>query len=206
MSDTPFPAGAAPDGAAPMAAQRPTPAPTARCARPTPRGGGARGRRPAMTRRTRAAARRADPDPDAQPGAVPGARRAADRRARHLRRAAQAAARQERRVGIVLQRSPETEQPGAADLHEVGTEASVLRYLTTPDGTHHVVTRGERRFRIRELLPGYGHLVARVDYLEPAIGEDAESSRPRLRRGRRRRRDRARGADAPAARSAWPRC
>ncbi|MET0509758.1 MAG: endopeptidase La, partial [Burkholderiaceae bacterium] len=81
-------------------------------------------------------------------------------------------ARQERRVGIVLQRKPETEQPGADDLYEVGTEASILRYLTTPDGTHHVVARGERRFRILELLPGYGHLVARVEYLEAPIGED----------------------------------
>ncbi len=95
--------------------------------------------------------------------------------------AAQAAARQERRVGIVLQRQPETEAPALDDLHPVGTEAAILRYLTTPDGTHHVVARGERRFRIKELLPGFPHLVARVEYLEPAISDRppqaAEASR-----------------------------
>ena len=88
--------------------------------------------------------------------------------------AAQAAARQERPVGIVLQRTPETEAPKLADLHPVGTEGVILRYLTTPDGTHHVVARGERRFRIKELLSGYEHLVARVEYLEQPIGERAE--------------------------------
>ncbi|MGE3921721.1 MAG: endopeptidase La [Lautropia sp.] len=89
--------------------------------------------------------------------------------------AAQSAARQERRIGIVLQRRPETEQPSSAeDLYEIGTEASILRYLTTPDGTHHVVVRGERRFRIRELIRGHDHFAARVEYLEPAFGEKAE--------------------------------
>jgi ATP-dependent Lon protease len=57
----------------------------------------------------------------------------------------------------------------------VGTSAQILRYVTAPDGSHHVICRGVRRFRVIEFLPGYPHLVARVDevgiaeVLAPAI-------------------------------------
>jgi ATP-dependent Lon protease len=76
---------------------------------------------------------------------------------------AQAAARADKPVGVVLQSDPSVEAPGPEHLHRVGTVAEILRYVTAPDGSHHMVTRGTRRFRIREFLPGYPFLVARVD-------------------------------------------
>ena len=77
--------------------------------------------------------------------------------------AAQAAARSDKPVGVVLQTDPSVDLPGPEHLHRVGTVAEILRYVTTPDGSHHVVTRGTRRFRIREFLPDFPFLVARVD-------------------------------------------
>ena len=77
--------------------------------------------------------------------------------------AVQEAARSKRRVGVVLQKDSGVEAPGAADLHEVGTAAAVLRYLTTPDGTHHLVAQGQQRFRIVRFLDGWPFLVARVE-------------------------------------------
>ena len=44
--------------------------------------------------------------------------------------------------------------------------AEILRYVTTPDGNHHIVSRGTRRFRISEFLTGYPFLVALVDEVE----------------------------------------
>ena len=41
--------------------------------------------------------------------------------------------------------------------------AEILRYVTAPDGNHHLVARGTRRFRVLEFLPGYPYLVARID-------------------------------------------
>jgi ATP-dependent Lon protease len=76
--------------------------------------------------------------------------------------AAQAAIRLNRPIGLVLQREAGTEDPIPVDLHRMGTEAGVLRYVTSPDGTHHVICQGERRFRIIEFLEGYPFLVARV--------------------------------------------
>lgn len=76
---------------------------------------------------------------------------------------AQAAARADKPVGVVLQKDPSVDTPGPDDLHRVGTLAEILRYVTAPDGSHHIVTRGTRRFRITEFLPDYPFLVALVD-------------------------------------------
>jgi ATP-dependent Lon protease len=77
--------------------------------------------------------------------------------------AAQAAARQQRPVGLLLQRDPEMVEPGPADLHGVGTSARILRYLTGPDGTHNVICQGEQRFRVAGWVEGYPFLAARVE-------------------------------------------
>ncbi|MEO6985852.1 MAG: endopeptidase La [Paralcaligenes sp.] len=77
--------------------------------------------------------------------------------------AAQEAARAGRQIGIVLQRSPETADPGPDDLYSVGTVASILRYVTTPDGSHHIICQGEQRFRIRNFLEGFPFLAAHVE-------------------------------------------
>lgn len=68
--------------------------------------------------------------------------------------AAQQALREQRPVGIVLQRSPETEEPGPDDLYRVATIANIVRYITAPDGTHHIVCQGVQRARILDFLPG----------------------------------------------------
>ena len=49
--------------------------------------------------------------------------------------AAQEAVRTERPLGLLLQRAAETEAPTPRDLYTVGTLATILRYVTTPDGT-----------------------------------------------------------------------
>ena len=87
--------------------------------------------------------------------------------------AAQTAIRLNRPVGLVLQRDPTHDDPMPVDLHRVGTEANLLRYVTSPDGSHHVICQGERRFRITEFLDGYPFLVARVE----RIAEPEEASR-----------------------------
>ena len=91
--------------------------------------------------------------------------------------AAQAAAKTKRQIGILLQRNPETERPGPDELCLVGTLANILRYVTTPDGTHHVICQGQQRFRVVEYLEGYPFLVARVGRIEEpeAAGNDIEA-------------------------------
>jgi ATP-dependent Lon protease len=76
--------------------------------------------------------------------------------------AAQQAVREQRQVGILLQRSADVDDPTAIDMHRMGTIANIVRYITAPDGTNHLVCQGEQRFQIDEYLPGWPFLVARV--------------------------------------------
>jgi len=78
---------------------------------------------------------------------------------------AQEAVRTESKVGFLLQKNPNTEDPGFDDLHRIGTAASIVRYITAPDGTHHLVCQGERRFRVLDAVGGFPYLVARVEFL-----------------------------------------
>ncbi|MCP3401603.1 endopeptidase La [Bradyrhizobium sp. CCGB20] len=79
--------------------------------------------------------------------------------------AAQQALREQRPVGIVLQRSPEIEDPGPDDLYRVATIANIVRYITAPDGTHHIVCQGVQRARILDFLPGTPFPAARIQQI-----------------------------------------
>ena len=84
--------------------------------------------------------------------------------------AAQQAMREQRQVGILLQRSADVDDPTAIDMHRMGTVANVVRYITAPDGTNHIVCQGEQRFQIGEYLSGWPFLVARVVQIpEPGL-------------------------------------
>jgi ATP-dependent Lon protease len=76
--------------------------------------------------------------------------------------AAQQAMREQRPVGILMQRDPKQADPSPIDMHRFGTVANVVRFLTAPDGTHHMVCQGEQRFQIEEFLGGWPFFVARV--------------------------------------------
>jgi ATP-dependent Lon protease len=79
--------------------------------------------------------------------------------------AAQDAVRTGRKIGLLLQRDPGVEKPSATDLYEVGVLASVVRYVTGPDGTHHMVCQGESRFRMLQIVRDTPFLAARIEAL-----------------------------------------
>jgi ATP-dependent Lon protease len=91
--------------------------------------------------------------------------------------AAQQAVRDQRQVGILMQRDAEVADPSAIDMHRMGTVANIVRYLTAPDGTNHLVCQGEQRFQIVEYLTGWPFMVARVLQIpEPAVrGPEVEA-------------------------------
>jgi ATP-dependent Lon protease len=90
------------------------------------------------------------------------------------RAAAQEAVRLNRSVGVLLQNKPETDEPGPADLHWVGTTANVIRYVTVAEGAHHLICQGERRFRVLQFLDGWPFPVARVQFVDEPETTDAE--------------------------------
>ena len=76
--------------------------------------------------------------------------------------AAQQAVREQRQVGILMQRAADVADPAPVDMHRMGTVASIVRYITAPDGTHHLVCQGDQRFQVTEFLNGWPFFVARV--------------------------------------------
>lgn len=62
--------------------------------------------------------------------------------------AVQAAIREERQVGVLLQRDPDRSDPDGPELYGFGTVCNVLRFLAAADDTQHAVLQGVRRFEV----------------------------------------------------------
>src|SRR5215469_2590777 len=69
--------------------------------------------------------------------------------------AAQRAVREQKPIGVLMQRNNEAEDPIPVDMHRMGTIANIVRYMTTPDGAHHLICQGEQRFRVLDYLNGW---------------------------------------------------
>src|SRR6202034_2711685 len=67
-----------------------------------------------------------------------------------------------RKVGVLLQ-ATEGESPDPEQLHRVGTVASIVRFVTAPDGTHHLIAQGEQRFTVLDYVSREPFLVARIE-------------------------------------------
>jgi ATP-dependent Lon protease len=97
---------------------------------------------------------------------------------------AQEATRAQRKVGFLLQKDADKDEVAPEDLYRFGTEASILRYVTAPDGGHHIVVQGERRFRVLDFKDGLPFLLARVEYVAdaPAVSSEVEALALNLKR------------------------
>ena len=83
--------------------------------------------------------------------------------------AAQTAVREQKPVGIVMQRNAELADPLPIDLHRMGTVANIVRYITAPDGSNHLICQGEQRFRVVDYLNGWPFFVAKTERIpEPS--------------------------------------
>jgi ATP-dependent Lon protease len=91
--------------------------------------------------------------------------------------AVEEAVRSNRPIGFVLQHDAASEDPEPGELHTVGTTAGILRFVTGPDGAHHVVCQNQHRFRVAEFIPGFPFMLARVEIiLDPsATGKEIEA-------------------------------
>jgi ATP-dependent Lon protease len=84
--------------------------------------------------------------------------------------AAQEAVRTQRRVGLLLQKDPAIDDPETEGLHRVGTAASIVRFITAADGTHHLICQGEQRFSVLDFASQEPFFMARIEpYKEVAV-------------------------------------
>ena len=89
--------------------------------------------------------------------------------------AAQEAVRTQRRVGLLLQNDAVADAGADASdapegLHRVGTAATIVRFITAQDGTHHLICQGEQRFTVLDYVSRDPFLVARIEtHKEPTV-------------------------------------
>ncbi|ESU18656.1 ATP-dependent protease La [Flavobacterium cauense R2A-7] len=65
-------------------------------------------------------------------------------------------------IGVVAQRDENVEEPTAADIHNVGTVARILRVLKLPDGNTTVILQGKKRFEIDSVTTEEPYLKAKI--------------------------------------------
>jgi ATP-dependent Lon protease len=87
--------------------------------------------------------------------------------------AAQEAVRTQRRVGLVLQAETSADAD-SEELHSVGTAASIVRFVTAADGTHHLIAQGEERFTVLDYVSRDPFLVARIEPHKEVTAIDRE--------------------------------
>ena len=77
-------------------------------------------------------------------------------------KALEAAMEGDSRILLVAQKQPETDDPGEADLHSIGTIGSVLQLVKLPDGTVKVLVEGQSRGQLQSCFETDGMLRANV--------------------------------------------
>jgi len=79
-----------------------------------------------------------------------------------------------RLLALVAARDPQVDQPGFADLYEVGTAALVHRMLRMPDGTLRVLVQGLRRVKVGPPIREQPYLVGEITELPDVVHESKE--------------------------------
>ena len=88
--------------------------------------------------------------------------------------ALQEAARTEQHLAVVLQREPLTETPSLGDLHAIGTEARLLRYVTGRDGSHNAIVQGIGRVRVEAVVSNASHPVVTISHIPEPSDRNSE--------------------------------
>ncbi|HET7225853.1 MAG TPA: endopeptidase La [Candidatus Eisenbacteria bacterium] len=81
----------------------------------------------------------------------------------------------DRTIAVVAQKDPSIEEPGYADLHEVGSMGTVLRMVRFPDGRYSVLVQGVARVRMTGLVTDTPYLKAHIEPLADVDSGDVET-------------------------------
>lgn len=89
-------------------------------------------------------------------------------------RALEAVMREDKQILLVAQRNAAQDDPGAADLYDVGTVSTVLQLLKLPDGTVKVLVEGGKRARVTGFKETDQYFEAYTAPIEEAAAEAPE--------------------------------
>ena len=86
------------------------------------------------------------------------------------------AMKKDRKVVLLMQKNPDTNEPRPADLYQVGVLASIEKVLKGERGEVSALVRGEARIRVTDLVSTHPVFEATVEYIPEtiSIGENVE--------------------------------
>ena len=100
-------------------------------------------------------------------------------------RSLEEAMQEEQKIFLVTQRDPAVEEPGQADLYEMGCIAQVKQIVKRPKNMMRVLVEGQQRAQLWALKEEEGYLLAEIEEVRPE-GEDlAENAREAMLQGMR---------------------
>jgi ATP-dependent Lon protease len=77
-------------------------------------------------------------------------------------------------IGVFMQKEADRSDPDIEDLSTVGTLARVMHHVAAPDGTHHIIVRGETRIKIGKPIFRLPCLAAEFTPIEKSITRNAQ--------------------------------
>src|SRR5690606_16161852 len=96
-------------------------------------------------------------------------------RAKSLTAINAATAKRDNFIGVVAQKEAKTEDPGASEIHTVGTLAKIVKQIKMPDGNTTLFIMGRIRFEVIKFIQSEPYLTAEVRYLDDDFpNEDQE--------------------------------
>jgi ATP-dependent Lon protease len=78
-------------------------------------------------------------------------------------------------IGIITQRDPETEDPDVGDLYDIGVIAKILKLIKLPDGSQNIVVQGFTRFRVKDFMQKEPFIKVKADVLQEAAENPIEA-------------------------------
>ena len=71
-------------------------------------------------------------------------------------------------IGVIAQRNPETDDPAAADLYDVGVICAIVKLLKLNDGNQSIIVHGLARFRVKRIVSEQPFPAAEIEVLADA--------------------------------------
>jgi len=90
-------------------------------------------------------------------------------------RALDAVMQADKRIFLISQKNPADEDPGADDLYDIGTVATILQLLKLPDGTVKVLVEGQMRARRVRMVAAPDHLAAVLEPVTDISNDSVET-------------------------------
>ena len=72
-------------------------------------------------------------------------------------------------IGVVTQKDPDDEDPGADDLQAVGVACTILKLFRLPDGNQSIIVHGLARFRVVKAQQDEPFMTAKIEILEDDV-------------------------------------